>query len=280
MAPATPVSGRHHLAGLSDPRTGRCRRQELPDVSGIAPRAVTSGADPRTAAGASGRAERDRPARRFGSPDGIPSPDASRRVFRPLDPEQFRRGVAGGVAAWAACGAGSRRTTPIDGETARRGGRRRGGPAPSHPVSARAGASHVTPGRVAVADKPAAITAIPRRRESLGLPGASVTIDAPGCQKGVAAKVIAGGGDYLRSVAGSQPHRRPDIRDGEVGSHSHIGSIAGAAGGYLRAVRGRWGVEDSLPWCRTWCSERMRAATAPATAARTWRCCGGRPSAC
>jgi predicted transposase YbfD/YdcC len=53
---------------------------------------------------------------------------------------------------------------------------------------------------VAVDGKSNEITAIPRLLELMDLHGALVTIDAIGCQKAIARKVVAGGGDYVLVV--------------------------------------------------------------------------------
>ena len=103
---------------------------------------------------------------------------------------------------------------PIDGKTVRRSGRRGLGLAPLHLVSAWAGANHLSLGQVAVDDKSNEITAIPRLLELLDLKGALVTIDAMGCQKEIAAKIVAGGGDYILPVKDNQPHLHQDIDDG------------------------------------------------------------------
>ena len=63
-------------------------------------------------------------------------------------------------------------------------------------------------------DKSHEITAIPRRLELLDLSGALVTIDAMGCQKEIAAKIVTGGGDYIRAVQENQPHLHEDIDAG------------------------------------------------------------------
>ncbi len=314
MATSTPVSLQHHFAELIDPRCERSRRHELLDIVGIAICAVISGAESWTAVEAYGHAKRDWLARSFGLPNGIPSHDTFRRVFCLLDPEAFQRGFADWIAALADCGVGARRTIPIDGKTARRSGRRGCGLAPLHLVSAWAGANHVTLGQVAVEDKSNEITAIPRLLELLDLTGALVTIDALGCQKEIAAKIVAGGGDYILAVKENHPHLHEDIsacftealetdfagleysvvrteepnrgreevrechviarprglRDAElwkgltaicmVLSHRvvegiesievryYIGSFVGTAQEYLSAIRGHWGIENSLHW--------------------------------
>ena len=83
-----------------------------------------------------------------------------------------------------------------------------------HLVSAWAGANHLSLGQVAVDDKSNEITAIPRLLEMLDLNGALVTIDAMGCQKEIAAKIVAGGGDYMLAVKDNQPHLHQDIDAG------------------------------------------------------------------
>ena len=81
---------------------------------------------------------------------------------------------------------------------------------PSAPWAA---ANHVRLGQVAVDDKNKsnAITAIPKLLELLDLSGALVTIDAMGCQKEIAEKIVPGGGDYILAVKENQPHRHEDI---------------------------------------------------------------------
>jgi hypothetical protein len=193
----TPVSLSHHFAALRDPRVERGRRHELLDIIGIALCAVISGAESWLAVEQYGHAQRDWLSEHFRLTNGIPSHDTFRRVFCLLDPEVFQRSFTDWIAALAECGVGSRHTIPIDGKTARRSGRRGSGLAPLHLVSAWAGANHVTLGQVAVEEKSNEITTIPRLLELLDLSGALVTIDAMGCQKEIAAKIVDGGGDYL-----------------------------------------------------------------------------------
>ncbi len=214
MATIPTVALRHHFAGLIDPRGERSRRHELLDVIGIAPCAVIAGAESWTAVEAYGHAKRDWLARHFRRPNGIPSHDTLRRVFCLLDPLAFQGSFTDRIAALADCGVGSRRTIPIDGKTVRRSGRRGRGLAPLHLVSAWAGANHLSLGQVAVDDKSNEITAIPRLLDLLDLKGALVTIDAMGCQKEIAAKIVAGGGDYILPVKDNQPHLHQDIDAG------------------------------------------------------------------
>jgi predicted transposase YbfD/YdcC len=314
MATTTPVSLHHHFANLLDPRTERSRRHELLDIIGIALCAVIAGAESWTAVEAYGHAKRDWLAQFLRLPNGIPAHDTFRRVFCLLDPEAFQRGFADWIAALAERGVESRRTIPIDGKTVRRSGRRGRGLAPLHLVSAWAGANQVSLGQVAVDDKSNEITAIPRLLELLDWNGALVTIDAMGCQKEIAAKIVTGGGDYILAVKDNQPNLHQEIQDRfdaaletdfagldwsvarteetnrgrqeirechvivrpsglrdaglwkglaaigmvlsrrvvegveSVEFRSYIGSLVGTAEEYLAAIRGHWGIENSLHW--------------------------------
>jgi predicted transposase YbfD/YdcC len=213
MEAESAVSLRHHFADLIDPRGERSRLHELLDVVGIALCAVIAGAESWPAIEAYGHAKRDWLARHFRLTNGIPSHDTFRRVFCLLDPAAFQRSFADWIAALAESGVGTRRTIPIDGKTVRRSGRRKDGLAPLHLVSAWAGANHVSLGQVAVDQKSNEITAIPRLLELLDIKGALVTIDAMGCQKEIAAKIVGGGGDYILAVKDNQPHLHQDIDD-------------------------------------------------------------------
>jgi predicted transposase YbfD/YdcC len=99
----------------------------------------------------------------------------------------------------------------IDGKTLRHSG---GGSSPLrslHLVSAWAVEANLTLGKVATEEKSNEIEAIPRLLALLDVRGALVSIDAMGCQKAIAAKIVAGGGDYVLTVKDNQEHLREDI---------------------------------------------------------------------
>jgi predicted transposase YbfD/YdcC len=72
-------------------------------------------------------------------------------------------------------------------------------------VSAWSAQNRVVLAQVKTEEKSNEITAIPRLLELLNLTGCRVSIDAMGCQKEIAAKIVAGGGDYLLAVKDNQP---------------------------------------------------------------------------
>lgn len=142
--------------------------------------------------------------------NGIPSSATFYRLFRALDPKQFeaffRRWVSQIVPAAAPPG-----QLAVDGKTIR--GSADGNRRPAHIVSAFATELGVTFGQVRVDDKSNEITAIPELLEALYIKGFLVSIDAMGCQKDIASKIIAKGGDYLLMVKGNQPRLLEQVGD-------------------------------------------------------------------
>jgi len=93
----------------------------------------------------------------------------------------------------------------IDGKALRRSFAKKSGQAMLHLVTAWASENHLTLGQVACEEKPNEITAIPELLKLLSLKGSTVTIDAMGCQKEVAAQIRRQKGHDLLQVKGNQP---------------------------------------------------------------------------
>jgi predicted transposase YbfD/YdcC len=143
-------------------------------------------------------------------PNGIPSHDTFERVFERLNPQVFQVCFRRWVEALA--GVLGLEHIAIDGKTLRHSGNGPKGWKPLHLVSAWATPCHLSLGQVAVDEKSNEITAIPLLLELLELKGALITIDAMGCQKEIAQKIIDGGGDYVLTVKDNQPHLLEDIQ--------------------------------------------------------------------
>lgn len=142
-------------------------------------------------------------------PHGIPSHDTFTRVFATVRTDALQ----GILLSWLQ----QRRGLPgewvhIDGKVLR-GTRRAGkGLGALDVVSAWASATGLTLGQVAVDAKSNEIAAIPLLLEVLDLQDKVVTIDAAGCQKEIAAAIVAAGGDYVLSVKDNQPTLHAEIR--------------------------------------------------------------------
>jgi predicted transposase YbfD/YdcC len=147
--------------------------------------------------------------RRFRSfRDGTPSHDHLGDIFATLDAEQFQRCLVSWVA-WL-MGAPAE-VIAIDGKTSRRSYQKKGGAAPIHMVSAFAARQRLVLGQVKVAEKSNEIIAIPKLLEMMAIEGAIVTIDAMGCQRDIAQKIVDQKADYVLALKGNQGSLREDV---------------------------------------------------------------------
>src|ERR1700688_3324080 len=144
--------------------------------------------------------------RRFS--DGTPSHDHLGDIFAALDAEQFQRCFVAWVAALTGAPA---EVIAIDGKTLRRSYQKKGAKAPIHMVSAFAARQRLVLGQVKVAEKSNEIVAIPKLLEMLAIEGAIVTIDAMGCQRDIAKKILDKKADYVLALKGNQGSLREDI---------------------------------------------------------------------
>ena len=157
-------------------------------------------------------------------PGGIPAHDTFERVFAALNP----RALQACCLAWLrdVAGLAGLEHIAIDGKSLR--GSANGKLGVLHLVSAWATKAQVSLGQVAVEGKGNEITAIPKLLELLDLHGALVTIDAIGCQKKIAKKIVDRGGDYVLVVKANQERLLQDIQ--ETVAKALDGGLGGAAG--------------------------------------------------
>jgi predicted transposase YbfD/YdcC len=105
----------------------------------------------------------------------------------------------------------------------------------------------VSLGQVAVEGKGNEITAIPKLLELLDLDGALVTIDAIGCQREVAARVVVGGGDYVLAVKENQPTLHAKVK--ALLDEAILGRFDGMSHGYReRTDAGHGRIETRRVW--------------------------------
>jgi predicted transposase YbfD/YdcC len=208
MSPGA-LSIRHHFANLRDPRRQHGQRHRLLDVVVIALCAVIAGSDTWQEVETFAQRRRDWLARFLDLDGGVPSHDTFERVFDRLNPLALQRCLLSWLTAMThGLKVGH---IAIDGKTARRSGSPARGIKALHLVSAWATEYSLTLGQVATAEKSNEITAIPELLELLDLEGALVTIDAMGCQKEIAARIVEGGGDYALTLKENQPHLKEDV---------------------------------------------------------------------
>jgi predicted transposase YbfD/YdcC len=187
---------------LTDPRVERTRAHDLFELVVVALCGTIAGADSWADVERFGKGRLTWLRTFLRLENGVPSHDTFGRVFARLDPAE----LVAALGRWLKeLGRDLGRHIAIDGKTLRGSFDKAAGRYPLHLVSAWASEARLTLGQIAVDSKSNEITAIPLLLELLDLKGATVTIDAMGCQKDIAAKIVARGGDYILSLKGNHP---------------------------------------------------------------------------
>ena len=195
---------------LEDPRIDRTKKHPLLSIVFLTIAAVVAGADTFTGVTDFGKAKEDWVKRHVPFPEGIPSHDTIGDLFGRIKPEKFTRCFIRWVSQ--ACGVPEQELINIDGKTLRGSHDEYNGKYAIHLVHAYASRAEILLGQLAVKEKSNEITAIPDLLELIDIEGAMVTIDAMGCQKTIAEKIIAEQGDYLLAVKGNQEALEEEIK--------------------------------------------------------------------
>jgi predicted transposase YbfD/YdcC len=197
----------NHFNDLPDPRQRGKVTYPLEEVLLLALLAVLAGAESFVEIARFGEKKLDLLRRFRPFSDGTPSHDHLGDIFAALDAEQFQRCFVAWVAALTGVPVG---VVAIDGKTVRRSGGKAGKGA-IHMVSAFAASQRLVLGQVKVAEKSNEIIAIPKLLDLLAIEGAIVTIDAMGCQRAIARKIIEKKADYVFGLKGNQGSLRDDV---------------------------------------------------------------------
>ena len=195
-----------YFADLPDPRQLSKVVYPLDEILLLFLLAVLAGAETFTAIAEFGKRKLGLLQRFRPFANGTPDHDRLGEVFAALDPEPFQKCFV----AWAAMLTGiPADVIAIDGKTSRRA--KKGGVSLVHMVSAFAARQRLVLGQVKVAEKSNEIVAIPRLLEMLAIEGAIVTIDAMGCQREIARKIIDKKADYVLALKGNQGTLQEDV---------------------------------------------------------------------
>ena len=132
---------------------------------------------------------------------GLPSHDTFSRLFRNLDPDQFRDSFQRFMAHFSEQLQG---VVAIDGKVLRRSFDRASGKSALHMVSAWGSEQRLVLAQIATDAKSNEITAVPRLLRLLTLKGTIVTADALNCQRAIAEQIVEQKGDYALALKGNQ----------------------------------------------------------------------------
>jgi len=208
------------LESVTDPRVNRSKRHKLVDILVIALCGFLAGCEGWVDVELFGISKRRWLEKFLELPNGIPSHDTFGRVLALLDPQQLARVLRQFVQA--VVGSLQGEAVAIDGKTLLRSGESTTGKEALHLVSAWATQHGVSLGQVATADHSNEITAIPVLLQLLDVRGATVTIDAMGCQKAIARQVCAQGADYVLAVKGNQKNLEKVVQFQLGQGHSNV----------------------------------------------------------
>jgi predicted transposase YbfD/YdcC len=131
-------------------------------------------------------------------------------VLSALNPKAFNACFIAWVQALSVKTSG--KLIAIDGKSVRHSFDRATGRKALHVVSAWIAENRLTLGQIATEEKSNEITAIPQLLELLDIRGATITVDAMGCQRAIAEKVIDQGADYIMGLKGNQETAHDEVK--------------------------------------------------------------------
>jgi len=198
-----------YFEDIDDPREKlKSIRHKLVDIITIAVCAIISGAEGWNDIEQYGKQKKSFFKKFLELPNGIPSHDTFRRVFTLIDSTQFRKGFIKWVRTITKLAKG--KIVAVDGKTVRRS--HKDGESPIHIVSAWAQDNNVVLGQLKTKEKSNEITAIPELLDILDIKGSIITIDAMGCQKDIAEKIIEKEADYILALKGNQGNIHKEVK--------------------------------------------------------------------
>lgn len=177
---------------------------------------------------------------------GIPSADTFRRLFERILPEALEKMYREWITPYV--GSCIHKQINIDGKTIRGAG------SGLHLVSAWIREDGVTLGQIKTNEKSNEITAIPDLLEAFDVKGGVITIDAMGCQRKIAEKIIGKEANYVFAVKMNQPALYEEIGeyfqwavDDEIESKV-LSRFETAEKGHGRISRWRVIVSNEVSW--------------------------------
>ncbi len=193
---------------LDDPRTGNAGLHDFHEILAIAMCAVLCGGQGSVDMGLFAKSKEPFLRGFLKLENGVPSHDTFSRLFRMLDPEQFRTAFLRFMEGFSKQCEG---VVAIDGKVLRRSFDKASGKSPLHMVSAWGCEQRLVLAQIATDAKSNEITAVPKLLEMLTLKGAIVTADALNCQRAIAGQIVDQGGDYALALKGNQETLHRDV---------------------------------------------------------------------
>ena len=238
-----------YFADIPDSRVERTKLHKMEDILAITICAVICGAEGWNEIELFGQCKQSWLETFLELPNGIPSHDTFARVISSIKPDDFEKRFQNWTQAVAK--KIGERVIAIDGKTLRRSFDTANRKAAIHMVSAWACQNKMVFGQVVTDDKSNEITAIPKLLEMLVLDGSVVTIDAMGCQKKIAEKIIESNGDYVFSLKGNHGTLHEDVKlfmDDAIANKGCYDYICNTDGGHGRVETRKIWYSENVQW--------------------------------
>lgn len=200
-----------YFSSICDPRVDRRKLHKLTDIIALCIVAVLGSADGWEEIEMFGRSKEEWLRTFLELPNGIPSHDTIGRVMQRIDSEAFERCFVSWVMSLRSAHGGA--VIAIDGKTLRHSFDTAASQSPIHLVSAYAVDEKLVLGQQRVDSKSNEITAIPALLDMLDISGATITIDAMGCQKDIAASIRDKGADYVLALKDNHHNLFEDVKE-------------------------------------------------------------------
>ena len=198
------------FGNIPDPRIDRTKKHKLIDILFITIAAIICGCDEWEEIELYGQKKEAWLRKYLELPNGIPSHDTFNRTISSIDPTIMQECFVEWVQGIVKLSEGE--VVNLDGKRLCGSGKD-GKESIVHMVSAWSDANNMILGNYKVDDKSNEITAIPKLLEILDLSGCIITIDAMGCQKNIAEKIIEKEAHYVLAVKENQARLLDDIKE-------------------------------------------------------------------
>lgn len=235
---------------LPDPRTQRTLRHPLINIITIAICAVICGCNDFNAIEEFGKSKRDFFAKFLDLKNGIPSHDTFNDVINRLSPSAFQDSFIQWVNRISNRVEG---VIAIDGKSLRRTKDKDVPNSALHLVNAWSCENQLCLGQLKVDAKTNEITVIPLLLDLLDIEGATVTIDAMGCQYSIADKIRDANANYIFALKGNKGELHDDVKlylDTAFDSLSHKSIFCDVNGDHGRVEQRTIMIDSDVEWLR------------------------------
>jgi len=190
------------LEGMEEPRVSDNQNYTFMSIMGIILCAIIAGANSISDVAHYAKAKFEWLSKWLDLPNGPPQYGVFWWMLVRLEPLQSERLFRSWIAELVS--SEFKEIIAIDGKRVRGASKKKNSQSFLHMVSAWSSSRGLILGQIKTEEKSNEITAIPELIESLDITGAVITIDAMGCQKSIAQKIIDKRGDYFFALKGNQ----------------------------------------------------------------------------